>query len=236
MKGLRVALSSIALTAMLAAGLVVPAYARQASAPKVKFSHPLTIDNPYFPLSPGTTFVYDGSDGNKSLHDTVAVTDQTRTVKGIETRVVHDTVFENGKMVEDTFDWYAQDDAGNVWYFGEDSTQYKNGKVISHEGSWEAGVNGASEGILMEAKPQVGDTYAQETAPGVGEDTATVVSLDESVCVPYGCFDHVLHTEETSPLEPGVVDAKYYAPGVGDIKEASVQGGSEFLTLTTITK
>lgn len=236
MKNLRVMLRSLALAAMLLAGQALPAYALHASAARARFSHPLEIDNPYFPLSPGTTFVYDGTDGKKSVHDTVTVTDQTRTVKGVQNRVVHDTVFENGKMAEDTFDWYAQDDAGNVWYFGEDSTQYKNGKVVSHEGSWEAGVNGASEGIIMEARPRVGDTYAQESAPGVGQDTATVISLDESVCVPYGCFDNVLHTEETSPLDPGVVDAKYYAPGIGEIKEASVQGGSEFLALTTITK
>ena len=235
MKRLRATLSGAAVALIALTSVVTPGEAREASA-KAKFTHPLTIDNPYFPLVPGTTFIYDGTDGNRTTQDIVAVTDQTRTIKGVQNRVVHDTVYENGKLVEDTFDWYAQDDAGNVWYFGELSTQYKNRKVTGQEGSWEAGVNGASEGIIMEAKPKAGDTYAQETASGVAEDQATVVSLNKSVCVPYGCFSNVLKTREFTPLEPGVIDEKYYAPGVGDIKEATVQGGSEELTLTTVNK
>jgi hypothetical protein len=134
----------------------------------------------------------------------------------------------------DTLDWFAQDNAGNVWYFGEFATEFKNGKVIGHDGSWEAGVDGAKAGIVMEAKPKVGDTYQQELAPGVAEDMATVLSLKESVCVPYGCFSNVLKTRDFSPLEPGVAENKYYAPGVGQIKTVMVEGGSEVSELVDV--
>jgi hypothetical protein len=217
------------------AGATLPAHAMQASINNVKFTHPLDINNTYFPLVPGTTFIYQGKDANKSTYEEFVVTNQTKTIQGVETRVVHDTNWTNGKITEDTFDWYAQDDAGNVWYFGEDSSQIKNGKVIGHAGSWEAGVNGASAGIIMEAKPKVGDTYQQEFAQGVAEDTATVLSLNESICVAYGCFSNVVKIKEFTPLEPGVIDNKYYAPGVGpEIKGVTVQGGSEQYELVNV--
>ena len=217
------------------------AAASQPTFDKDNFHHPLDITNQYMPLEPGTTFVYAGTsgrkhtrEGRKRTREAFVVTDRTKTILDVETRVIHDTVWEGGKVVESTEDWFAQDDAGNVWYFGEFSTDIENGKVKGHEGSWEAGVNGAKPGIVMEAHPKVGDTYQQEDAPGVAEDRATVLSLTESVCVPYGCFSDVLKTREFTPLEPDVVEDKYYAPGVGQIKEVTVKGGSEESQLVTV--
>ena len=199
---------------------------------KNNFSNSLNINNTRFPLKPGTTFTYKGTSDGAPTKDVVVVTDKTKDILGVTARVVHDTVQENGKAVEVTDDWYAQDDSGNVWYLGESTKDLESG---STEGSWEAGVNGAKSGIIMEAKPQVGDTYYQEFLNGVAEDQATVIQLDASVCVPYGCFDNkVLVTKEFTALEPGVVDHKYYAPGVGDIKEETVQGGNEILELVNI--
>ena len=236
MQQLKVTIRSIALLLIALASPILPAQAGQAAGLKGRFSHPLNINNPYSPLVAGTIFVYDGTVDGKRSHERFIVTRQTKTVRGVTTRVVDDRDYENGVLVEQTFDWFAQDDAGNVWYFGEFATQYENGKVVGHEGSWRAGTNGASEGIIMEAHPKVGDTYPQEVAPGVGADKATVVSLNKSLCVPYGCFSRVLETKEFSPLEPGVIENKYYALGVGQIKAVMVKGGSEASTLTTVRK
>jgi len=236
MKRFTVTIGCIALLLLSMAEATVQAHAKEEAASKAKFSNPLVINNTYMALVAGTTFIYQGNDANKSTYEEFVVTDQTKMIQGVNTRVVHDTVSTNGKITEDTFDWFAQDDAGNVWYFGEDSSQIKNGKVVGHEGSWEAGVNGASAGIVMETKPKVGDTYQQENAPGIAQDTATVVSLNESVCVAYGCFSNVLVTKENSPLDPGVVENKYYAPSIGEIKSLVTQGGSESSELVNIAK
>ena len=123
----------------------------------------------------------------------------------------------DGNLTEKTFDYYAQDKKGNVWYFGEDTKEYENGKVVSTKGSWEAGVDGAKPGFIMQADPKVGETYRQEYYEGEAEDMAKVLSLSESVTVPYGSFDQVLVTKEWTPLEPGLVEHKYYAPGVGPL-------------------
>jgi hypothetical protein len=139
--------------------------------------------------------------------------------------VVRDTVTVNGQVIEDTYDWYAQDSEGNVWYFGEDSKTYENGVVTSTEGSWEAGVDGALPGIVMKASPQIGETYRQEYYPGVAEDMADVASITESVKVPYGDFEYVLKTRDYSPLNPDVIEYKYYASGVGFILETNADGG-----------
>jgi hypothetical protein len=170
-----------------------------------------TIDNEYFPLKPGTTFVYEGG----AERDEFAVTSDTKRVMGVECVVIVDKAWEEGKLVERTYDWHAQDKEGNVWYFGEDTKEYENGKVVSTKGSWEAGVDGAKPGIIMPADPKVGETYRQEYYKGEAEDMAKVLDLNESVTVPYGSFDHVLETKEWTPLEPGYVEHKYYAPGVG---------------------
>jgi len=209
----------------------------QASAPtfdQAKFHHPLDITNPYMPLKPGTTFVYKGKSDGTPTREEFVVTYRVKTILGVETRVVRDTNWEAGRVVEITEDWFAQDDDGNVWYFGEFSTEYENGEVVGHEGSWEAGVDGAQPGIVMKADPKVGDVYQQENAPGIAEDTAKVLSLTESICVPYGCFSNVLKTKDFTPLEPGVVEHKYYAPGVGLIKTVLVKGGEEQSSLFKI--
>lgn len=194
------------------------------------------VDNEFFPLAPGTAFFYAGEKDGIPGTDKMYVTHQTKQILGVACTVVHDRVFENGILTEDTFDWYAQDVDGNVWYFGEDSKELDaKGNVISTEGSWEAGVNGARPGIIMEADPRVGDLYYQEFSKGVAEDVALVDGRDKSACVAYGCFDDLLVTKEWTRLDSGVVEKKYYAPGVGFILEDTVQGGNEHSELTTIT-
>jgi len=141
----------------------------------------------------------------------------------------------DGVLAEDTLDWFAQDKGGNVWYFGEDTKELDaNGNVISTEGSWQAGVNGAQPGIVMEADPHVGDTYQQEFSVGVAEDMATVVALNKTVNVPFGSFKDCLETSEFTPLEPGTIDHKFYAQGVGLVQSVALRGGRERLELVTI--
>lgn len=194
------------------------------------------VNDKFFPLKPGTTFFYEGMKDGIPARDETYVTHQTKKILGVKCTQVHDRAFENGILVEDTLDWYAQDIYGNVWYFGEDAKELDpGGNVISTEGSWEAGVNDAQPGIIMEANPQVGDRYHQEFSKGVAEDQARVLSLEESACVQYGCFDHLLVTKETTRLDPGVVEQKYYAAGVGFILGVTVKGGDERSELVRIT-
>jgi hypothetical protein len=195
------------------------------------------VTNAYFPLPAGTTFHYTGeSDGVPSTDD-MEVDRQKKVILGVNCTQVHDRVYANGILSEDTLDWYAQDSSGNVWYFGEDTKELDaNGNVISTEGSWQAGVNGAQPGIIMEAHPKVGDKYQQEFLLGVAQDMAQVLGLDKSACVAYGCFDDLLLTKEWSPLEKGVTAHKYYAAGVGLIQEDVVKGGDEHSELVSITK
>jgi hypothetical protein len=183
------------------------------------------IDNEYLPLKPGTTFVYEGG----QERDEMRVTHSTKMVMGVECVVVDDRAWEEGKLIEKTYDWFTQDKEGSVWYFGEDTKEYKNGKVVSTKGSWEAGVDGAKPGIIMQAEPKVGQSYRQEYYPGEAEDMAKVQSLNESVTVPYGSFDHVLETKEWTPLEPSYDEHKYYARGVGQV----YGGGSELVDVQT---
>jgi major membrane immunogen (membrane-anchored lipoprotein) len=192
------------------------------------------IDNKYFPLKLGTTFVYRGKTKDATEGDVVTVTSDTKNIMGVECVVVNDRVTEDGKLTEQTYDWYAQDKEGNVWYFGEDSKEYENGKVTSTEGSWEADKNGAKPGIIMPADPKVGDTYRQEYYKGVAEDMARPLKLDGSATVPYGSFDHALVTYEWTPLEPNIAEQKYYAPGVGTILEVAVKGPPERLELVDV--
>jgi len=193
------------------------------------------VNNRYFPLTPGTTFVYEGEteDGTVRIED--YVTHETKQILGVTCVVVRNRVIENGDLVEETFDWYAQDKDGNVWYFGEDAKEYEAGVVVSTKGSWEAGVDGAMPGIIMEANPQVGDFYRQEYYKGEAEDMAEVLSLTEYASIIYGSLDNLLMTREWTPLEPGIVEHKYYAPGVGLILEVMVEGGSERVELVEIT-
>src|SRR5919112_217230 len=203
--------------------------------PSIKPSEFTTnIDNKYFPLKPGTTFVYRGKTANATEGDIVAVTPDTKNIMGVECVVVNDKVTEDGKLTEQTYDWYAQDSKGNVWYFGEDSKEIKNGKITSTEGSWEAGKNGAKPGIIMPANPKVGETYRQEYLKGVAEDMARPVKLDGSTTVPYGTFHNVLVTDEWTPLEKNVAEQKYYAPGVGNVLELATKGPKERLELIDV--
>jgi hypothetical protein len=190
------------------------------------------VDNPLFPLVPGTRYVYHG--GGETTE--VTVTDGTKQILGVTSIVVRDVVSVGGEIMEDTYDWYAQDKEGNVWYFGEDTKEYKDGQLVGTEGSWEAGVDGAKPGIVMHGtQPATGVPYRQEYYACKAEDMAEIVSLNESVTVPYGSFDNCLQTREFTPLEPGVSEYKYYAPGVGLVLEVGVQSGArmELIEVTT---
>ena len=193
------------------------------------------IDNPLFPLVPGTTYIYEGTKEGSAARDVFQVTRQTKVILGVTCREILDQAYVAGVLVEKTLDWFAQDEDGNVWYFGEATKELDAaGNIISTEGSWEAGVNGALPGIIMEAHPRRGDSYRQEFAAGVAEDMATVIALNRTVKVPFGTFTGCLETEEFSPLDPGALEHKYYAPGVGFIRVVAVKGGKEQLELVNI--
>lgn len=185
-----------------------------------------TVDNPWMPMTPGTRWVFEARRGGEVERVEVVVTAETREILGITATVVRDTVSVGGEVVEDTLDWYAQDRQGNVWYLGEDSKEYENGEVVSRAGSWEAGVDGAMAGIVMRANPRPGDAYRQEFLLGEAEDMAEVIRTDGSEVVPFGAFEGLLVSREWTPLEPDVVEEKYYARGVGLILEVQVAGGS----------
>ncbi len=173
------------------------------------------LSNPYLNFARGRVFNY-RSVTPEGVETTVTeVTRDTKTIQGVVTTVVHDVVYLDGSIIEDTFDWYAQDTEGNVWYFGEDSKQVDHGVVIGTTGSWEAGVNGAQAGIAMLANPKVGVQYQQEFAVGVAEDQARVQSLSRSASVPYGAFDDCLVIFETTPLDKSDRAYKYYRSGLG---------------------
>jgi hypothetical protein len=186
------------------------------------------IDHPYWPMPVGAVWTYretDGDGGGQRV--VVTVTGRTREIMGIQARVVHDVVTEEGAIVEDTYDWYAQDDQGNVWYLGEDTTAFENGGPAGKDGSWEAGVDGGQAGILLPGDPAVGSTYRQEYLEGEAEDAAEVLSLDEKVEVPFGRFDGVLMTKDFTPLEPDLLEHKFYARGVGPVLAVTVSGGKD---------
>jgi len=194
-----------------------------------------TIDNPYLPLRPGARWVYEGETEDGLERIEVTVLDERRLVIGIEAVVVRDTVTVDGEVVEDTWDWFAQDRDGNVWYLGEDTAEYENGEIVSHAGAWEAGVDGAVPGIVMLAEPAVGDAYRQEYYPGEAEDLAEVARIGVAEEVAYGSFDDLLVTTEWNPLEPDVVEEKYYAEGIGVVLEVMVRGGDERIELVEFT-
>ena len=198
-----------------------------------------TIDNPWLPFPSGTTFHFTGVVDGKSSTDTESVTNNIQSIDGVNIRAVHDEVAVKGKVIEKTDDFYAQDKQGNVWYLGEDSKELVNGKFVTATDSWKAG-DGAKPGIIQEANPKVGDSYTEENAPGVAQDQAKVLSLNATVNdVPYcntapsGTCDNLLETVESSPLDPQK-ENKWYAKGVGEVKEA-VQDGSEHYELVSVT-
>ena len=186
------------------------------------------IDNPWFPLEPGTTYVYTGRKDGKRGRDVVRVTSRTRRIRGVVCTEIDDRLYLNGYLAERTKDWYAQDSKGNVWYFGEATAELnKAARVTSREGSWLAGVAGAEQGIFMPAHPKVGQSFRQEYYKGHAEDHFTVLSLSASVVVSYTASAHALLTKEWTPLEPDVLDHKLYIRGIGLVKEETIKGGDE---------
>jgi hypothetical protein len=194
------------------------------------------IDNPYWPMAPGTRWVYRESDveGN-AQRVKVTVTTRTKEITGVTATVVHDVVSDQGELIENTFDWYAQDVCGNVWYMGENTKEYENGEVVSTAGSWEHGVAGAFAGIVVPADPQVGLTYRQEYYAGEADDAAAILSLDEQVEVPFGHFTDVVLTRDFTPLHPRVLEYKFYAPGIGPVLAMGISGGTDREALISFT-
>ena len=186
------------------------------------------VTNPWFPLTPGTELIYTGTKDGKRTRDVVRVTRQTITIAGARCVVVRDLLYEAGKLEERTSDYYTQDRAGNVWYFGEDTAELDaSGKVTSREGTWRAGRDGAKAGIYMPAHPRVGQTGRQEYYRGQAEDHFRVISLSATVRVPFVSSRAALVTHEWTPLEPGTLDQKVYVRGIGTVKEVSLKGPVE---------
>jgi hypothetical protein len=239
-----IAAAFLVASAVIAIGVVVALRSSDGSgkaAPAVEAMPPAgdfedTIDNPFFPLRPGTTFRYEGMKDGEPAADRVEVTRQTKTILGVSAVVVLDLASAGGDPEEKTYDWYAQDKKGNVWYLGEDSFDRIDDKWVRNDGSWEAGVDGAKAGIVMEADPEAGDTYRQEYYADHAEDVARVLQIDESVVVPYGSFEAVLQTRDWSLLEANVVEHKYFARSVGEVRSVMVKGGAEEMALVALTK
>jgi hypothetical protein len=192
------------------------------------------VDNPWFPLAPGSVYVYQGVEDGKAARDVVTVTHRTKRIQGVACTLVDDRLFLAGKLAERTSDWYAQDRSGSVWYFGEATAEFgKSGRVTSTEGSWQAGRNDAVAGLFMPAHPKLGQTARQEYLKGEAEDRFRVVDLGEPVDTPVTGTRKALVTEEWTPLEPGVLDRKLYARGLGLAAERSVKGGHDHLVLVS---
>ena len=226
--------TGLRITATLLAFVTTDALAgdkyRPAIAP-ANFTH--VISNPYFPLVPGTTFTVIEKEGRETRENKAMVTHETKTVMGVKCVVVHDTVTIEGVLLEDTYDWYAQDKEGAVWYFGETTKEFKSGGRVSTAGSWEAGVKGAQPGIIMPANPRPGAPYKQEFFAGEAEDVGQVVAVGEAVTVPHGSFKDCVKIKEWSMLESGHA-YKWYAKGVGFIRGESSAG--EVATLVSVAK
>jgi hypothetical protein len=195
------------------------------------------IDNPYLPFKPGTTLRYRGvaEDGKTPQLDTETATRRTKRILGVECRVVRDTVSSRGKPVERTDDWYAQDNHGNVWYFGEDAREFHHGHFVKASDSWQSGVDGAQPGVIMEAHPKPGDAYRQEYYPGHAVDQAKVLG-HAAVKVPFGSFPKALVTVERSALEPGARERKYNVRGIGVVAERVVRGNHERFELVAVSR
>lgn len=193
------------------------------------------IDNPYYPLPVGRTLVYKGIRDGQTQVDRVTVTNKTKVIGGVTATVVRDVAKHGSTILEATTDWFAQDVQGNVCYLGEDTKAFGPNGEVDTSGSWEAGVNGAVSGIIMEANPQIPDAYRQEFLQGEAEDTAWITNVSGSVTVPYGTVHDVLTSLEATVLEPTVVDQKIYAPGIGIVLEHAIAGGQEVAKLVSVT-
>jgi hypothetical protein len=241
-----VPLIGIATLGLLVTGAAVaaPSVSREArgSAP-VRRHHPAPaqftdgrVDNAWFPLKPGTRWVYRGSEDRVHERDVMIATYRTKVVDGVTCRVVFDRVFAHGRLEERTFDWYAQTTRGTVWYFGENTATFdRHGHVQSREGSWTSGVGGAEAGIFMPRRPRVGSAFYQEYDPGNAVDTFRVLRYGARTRTPLLRTHHALLTREHTALEPDVVDHKYYVRDIGDVRELTVKGGDESLGLVSLT-
>jgi hypothetical protein len=219
-------------TIVLCVCAVFPAAQAPASQPRA-FAR--QIDNPWLPFRPGTEWVYRGVKDGKPARDVVRVTNATRVIDGVRSTAVSDRLYLRGKLAERTTDWYAQDSRGNVWYYGEATAELDaSGHVKNTEGSWRAGVDGAKPGIVMPARPRVGQSFRQEFYKGQAEDHFQVLSLSATVRVPYVASKHALLTKEWTPLEPDVLDHKLYVRGIGMVKEQTVKGGDERAVLVSL--
>jgi hypothetical protein len=193
------------------------------------------VTNPWFPLTPGRTLVYAGTKDGKPALDLVAPSSRTRMVDGVRTRVVEDRLYLDNVLAERTSDYYAQDRCGNVWYFGEDTAELdRHGRVVSTEGSWHAGVDGAQPGVFMQAHPQLGRRFRQEWYRGQAEDVFKVIARSARVTTPAGSFRRALRTAEWTALEPDVLDNKFYVRGIGEVAEVSIRGPREVLRLVEV--
>ena len=231
-KLVRIACISLLVTAAVATG-VARAQPTTRSGNPAGFSS--RVDNPWFPLHPGTTYVYVGQKDGQPSRDVMAVTHQTSVIDGAPCVVIQDRLYLRGRLHERTTDWYTQDRLGNVWYFGESTAVLdRNGHVTSTAGSWRAGVRGARAGIYMTAHPRVGQSVRQEYFKGQAEDHFQVLRLDASVKVAYVSSRHALMTKEWTPLEPGTLDHKLYVHGVGMVLEQSIRGASERAALVDV--
>jgi hypothetical protein len=231
------------LSMLVAAGLLAGAasHVSTAAPPQVKLPGPGSfvsqIDNPWYPLRPGTVYVYRGADNREPSRDVLTVTHATKVIQGIRATVIDDRVYLRGRLAERTKDWYAQDKTGNVWYLGEDTaTLDASGKVKSTEGTWQAGVHGARAGIFMPAHPRVGQTGLQEYYKGHAEDQFRILSLSAHVRTPAASSRQALLAQETTRIEPGVLDHKVYVRGIGTVTEKTVKGGNERLVLESIAR
>jgi hypothetical protein len=208
---------------LLATSLIAAALCASADAAQQAFVRNVT--NPWFPLKPGTVFVYAGEKDGEHGRDLVTVTHATKVIRGVRCTAVSDRLYVHGHLAERTTDWYAQDAHGNVWYFGEDTAELNAaGKVTSREGSWQAGVDGAKAGVFMPAQPKVGQSFRQEFLKGQAEDHFQVIRVS----------GRSLFTKEWSPLEPDTLDHKLYKRGTGLVKEETVKGGNERWTLADV--
>ncbi len=204
-----------------------------AGSPTHSFSDRVT--NQWFPLRPGTTYVYRGVKDGQASRELFTVTRSTKTIQGVRCTAVFDRLYLRSRLFERTTDWYAQDRHGAVWYFGERTAELDaHGRVTSTEGSWQSGLHGAKAGIYMSAHPRVGQSFRQELYVGHADDHFRVLSLNASVNVPYVSSRHALLTKEWTPLEPGVIDHKLYVRGIGTVEEETVTGGSERNVLVAV--
>jgi hypothetical protein len=230
----------VALTGIVGA-VVVGKSAKATSAATASSINPAdftpNVNNVWFPLVPGTTKTFTGTRGAQPAVENVLVTNTTKVIDGVTVRVVKDNLFVNGTLFERTEDWFAQDEDGTVWFFGEDTAILDaQGNVVSTKGSFTAGVNGAQPGIVMPAKPKVGGSFQQEFSVAVAEDHFVILNLVSSVTVPFGSFTNTLLTADWTPLEPDGLSTKNYVNGIGLVREADVAGGDDRLELATITK